>query len=89
MEQHLDLIATFGGIIASIGVFWGITWKMGTEIDKKIGRVYGRFDEYKNHLEDTHTRKEVCDIKHEQISNDLMEIKKDVKELLKKANGKS
>lgn len=85
----MENIIAIGGLISIVGVFWGITWKMGQDTDKKLGTMYRRFDEYKEHLENTHTRKEVCDVKHEQITHDLAEIKKDVKELLKKANGKS
>lgn len=84
MVEHLIYISSGLGIITT---FWGITWKMGQDTEKKITRMYQRFDTYKEHLETTHTRKEVCDVKHEQIANDLTEIKKDVKELLKKANG--
>ena len=83
--DHLMLVIPGLGLLAT---FWGITWKMSQDTDKKFGTMYRRFDEYKDHLERTHTRKEVCDVKHEQIANDLTEIKKDVKELIKIANGK-
>ena len=85
MTEILIPMATGFSLLAT---FWGITWKMSQDTDKKFGTMYRRFDEYKDHLERTHTRKEVCDVKHEQIATDLTEIKKDVKELLKKANGK-
>jgi len=77
-------------ILTGLGVlatFWGITWKMGTDTDSKIGRIYKRFDEYKDHIEDTHTRREVCTIIHEQVASDLTEMKKDIKALLRLANG--
>ena len=84
--DHLIAVAPMLGILAT---FWGITWKMSQDTDKKVTRMFQRFDEYKNHLEGTHTRREVCDVKHEQLTRDVSEIKKDVKDLLKLANGKS
>ena len=84
--DHLMLVIPGLGLLAT---FWGITWKMSQDTDKKVTRMFQRFDEYKEHLESTHTRKEVCDVKHEQLRSDVMEIKKDVKELIKLANGKS
>jgi hypothetical protein len=57
--------------------------------DDKIKRVYQRFDEYKDHLEGTHVRKEICDLLHLQTSEDIKEIKADVKFILQEIrNGK-
>ena len=64
----------------------------------KFGRIYERFDNYKDHLENTHTRKEVCLVMHDQIKDRLdvsdakiKEVGTDVKEILKriKFNGNS
>ncbi len=119
MWEHLDLILTGFGLLAT---FWGITWKLGESMDKKLkehseghdkkqnafkdemnkkimelallhekgfNRVYERFDEYKKRLEETHVRKEVCEVMHAQLCQDMNEVKTDVKELLKRArNGK-
>ena len=82
--KFLAPLLTGLGLLAT---FWGITWKMGTDTDSKIGRIYKRFDEYKDHIESTHTRREVCNIVHEQVATDLKELKQDIKALLKLANG--
>ena len=50
----------------------------------KLKRQYDRFDEFKEHIEGTHTRKEVCLVIHDQLKDELKEIKSDVKEILKK-----
>ena len=84
--DHLMLVIPGLGLLAT---FWGIAWKMSQDTDKKVARMFQRFDEYKEHLEVTHVRREVCDIMHEQLRTDVTEIKKDVKDLLKLANGKS
>ena len=84
-----EIVIGVGAIVSLLAAFWGITWKMSDAMDKKMGRMYQRFDEYKEHLEGTHVRREVCNIMHEQLRNDVTEIKKDVKDLLKLANGKS
>ena len=70
--------AALGTIVA----VFGITWKLCDKSDKKVGTVFKRFDEYKKHLEETHVSKEVCGILHNQICEDIVEIKADVKELL-------
>lgn len=56
------------------------------EQDKKICRTYERLDETKAYQDATFTRKDVCMLLHKQISDDLSEIKTDVKLLL--SNGK-
>ena len=79
--EHIEIYATaVGTIIITIGVV--VT--MATDCRKQINRVYQRFDEYKDHLENTHVSKEVHDIKYEQLKSDLGEIKMDVKKLLMK-----
>ena len=121
--EHLDII--IAPLLTGLGLlatFWGITYKLGESMDKKVkevcvdqeqkranmreelcdrirelallhekgfNRVYERFDEYKKNLEGSHVRKEVCEVMHKQLVNDVNEVKKDVKELLKRsANGK-
>ena len=74
--------AAVGNVVA----VWGIVWKM-TSTAEKTGSdarqvIYKRFDEYKKHLEETHVSKEVCGILHNQIVEDVCEIKADVKKLL-------
>jgi len=85
--EHLDFPIFFAPLVTGLGLlgtFWGITWKMGQDTDKKVGRIYQRFDEFKDHLEETHTRREVCEIQHKQLKEDLNEIKSDVKAILKR-----
>ena len=66
---------------------WDIHNKIDTmkkERDDKIGRIYGRFDEYKANFEGKHVSKDMCEVLHTQIRNDLTEVKSDVKQLLRK-----
>ena len=79
--MDINVIAAVLGMVVTL---WGITWKMSKDTDRKIGKMFSRFDEFKEHMEITHTRREVCDIQHTQLKNDLTEIKLDVKTLLKK-----
>jgi hypothetical protein len=72
-------------VVTVIAVF-GIVWKMTEANKKQIGRMYGRFDEYKAHLEESHVSKEVCGILHNQICEDIVEIKADGKATQKAVN---
>ena len=83
--ENIEIYATAVGTIV---IVIGVVITMATECRKQINRVYQRFDEYKEHLEKTHVSKEVHDIKYDQLKSDINEIKTDVKQLLKKANGK-
>ena len=85
MTDTLVPIATGLGLLAT---FWGITQKMSKDTDGKLTRMYKRFDTYKEHLELTHVRREVCDLHVTQLSADVSEVKADVKKLLIIANGK-
>ena len=84
--EHWQIYAT--GIGTAIIVI-GAVWNMSNDCKKSIGRVYSRFDEYKQHLETTHVSREVHDIKYKQLEKLLDEIKVDVKTLVRKANGQS
>ena len=70
--------AALGTVVA----VFGVTSFMCGKTEKKMGTVFKMFDEYKKHLEETHVSKEVCSILHNQIVEDIVEIKADVKELL-------
>lgn len=59
-------------------------WKAANEQNKKISRIYQRFDEYKEHFETKYVARDMCAILHKQIKDDIAEIKIDVKELLKR-----
>ncbi len=54
------------------------------ENDSKINRVYQRLDEAKMAHEKKYVYKDICNVVHERLTNDIGEIKNDVKELLKK-----
>jgi len=76
--------------IGTVVAVFGVTSLLCSNTEKKVGTVFKRFDEYKKHLEDTHVSKEVCGILHNQICEDIVEIKADVKELLTRSkNGKA
>lgn len=90
--------AYYAAIITVLAVF-GLVLKMTTDMKKHCeehatdceehrSTLYRRFDEYKKHMEGTHVSEKVCGILHEQLNKDVAEIKSDVKELLRKANGK-
>ena len=47
-------------------------------------RVYERFDNHKEHVEEKYVRKDLCGVIHKQVSEDLREMKGDIKKLLGK-----
>jgi len=76
-----------GGILTITGfsiATYCYVGKVKDEVEKKIDRNYNRLDEVKEEINIGYTRKEVCAILHAQISQDLTEIKTDVKLLLRK-----
>ena len=85
MEQWQIYAAAIATVMAVVGLVLG----MAKECKNQIATVYKRFDQYKQHMEGTHVSKEVCGILHNQIIEDLVELKADVKKLLIMAkNGK-
>lgn len=68
--------------VATVVAVFGVTFTLCSKTEKKVGTVFKRFDEYKQHIEETHVSKEVCGILHNQIVEDVVEIKSDVKQLL-------
>lgn len=79
----MEWIIGGGGLLA----IFAMLWKNNKDVNAKVSRVYGRFDEYKSSFEEKHVSKDICQILHKQIKDDVSEIKADVKELLKKSNG--
>lgn len=77
--EYIEIYAT---AIATIMIVLGIAWKM----NKEVGTLWKRFDQYKRHLEETHVSKEVCGILHNQICEDIVEIKADGKATQKLLN---
>jgi len=84
--EHWQIYAT--GIGTAI-IIVGAVWNMSEGCKRSINRVYSRFDEYKQHLENTHVSKEVHELKYDQLKDALDEIKIDLKILVRKANGTS
>jgi len=86
--EHWQIYAT---AIATVLAVMGVTRAMCAKAESKVDTMFKRFDDYKHHLEETHVSKEVCHILHNQIIEDLCEVKADVKKLLimaKNGNGK-
>ena len=71
----------------AIGVL-GLIWKIAADNNKKVDTIFKRFDDYKRSVKEEHVSKDVCDVVRTQLSNDISEIKADVKELVRaKRNG--
>jgi len=75
------------GIGTAVGII-GMVTVMAAECKKNISRVYERFDEYKQHMEETHVSKEFFALVHKQLVEDIIEIKGDVKTLLRNGHAK-
>ena len=82
--------------VINIGVVIGMmTWVVKAingvkdEGDKKRGRIYERVDEHKRFTDDTFVRSKECQIMHKQLVDAVLEMKIDIKELLKINGGKN
>ena len=76
-----------GGVLALAGVSIGTyihVGKMKDEQEQKRARVYERLDEVKKDLDEKFVHKDICKVLHEQMARDLVDIKTDVKLLLRK-----
>jgi len=77
------------GFLALIGVYiWSFKLSMST--DAKIAKIYEAMNKHHENTaihqdDDAFVRKEVCMTVTTQMSRDITEIKKDVKDLVKKA----
>jgi hypothetical protein len=71
-----------GGLVALVAFILN----NNREQDKRITRSYERLDETKDYQDATFTRKDVCMLLHKQITDDLTEIKVDIKTLIKNGN---
>ena len=76
-----------GGMVTLIG----FVLKAYKDLNGKVERSYQRLDEVKKSQEDTYTRKDICEVRHVQlynditgIKNDITEVKSDIKLLLKR-----
>ena len=59
-------------------------WKSSSDNHIRVGRVYQRLDEVKEQHQEKYTSKEVCGILHQELKEDMREIKTDVKKILQK-----
>ena len=76
-----------GGVIAIAGFSistYRYTGKVKDETDVKVARTYERLDEVKENIDMEYARKDMCHVLHKQISEDLSDIKTDLKLLLRK-----
>jgi len=80
VPQTIVLTSIVGTLLATVSFVLG---NIRTEA-KKRGRIYERIDEHKEHCTNTFVTKEVCNILHQEIKEDMKEIKTDVKKLLTK-----
>ncbi|MFA6067517.1 MAG: hypothetical protein WC810_02950 [Janthinobacterium sp.] len=78
-------IVSVGGVALSI---IGLIYKFSYDHDKKVNRVYARFDEFKKCSDEKYTSKEIFDLVYARVSNDLEVIKCDIKTLLGQKNDK-
>ena len=64
----------------------GLVIRVAHVLNKKVS--YESLDRCKREVMDSFTSKDVCAVLHGNLKEDITEIKKDVKELLRKANGR-
>ncbi len=67
-----SLIATNVGINIGIYKYFNNRLdKLNAENDKKVNRIFERFDEHKKDMEEKFVRKDVCLVMHEQTAGNL------------------
>ena len=67
-----SLIATNVGINIGIYKYFNSRLdKLNAENDRKVNRIFERFDEHKKDMEEKFVRKDVCSVMHEQTANNL------------------
>ncbi len=78
--KHLMEWFTGGGMIA----LFGLIWRSNYINDEKIGKVYSRFDKYKDNVKNDYVGKDVCEVINEQTKVQYLEIKDTLKGIHKK-----
>jgi len=81
-EMSIEVYTALGVLIVAI---IGLTLRVGFVLNKKVS--YESLDRCKKEVMEAFVSKDVCTIMHNTIKEDIVEIKKDVKELLKRRNG--
>ena len=90
--DHFEIILSLIGVmfLSIIGVY-GWTYKVSKDTNEKLSNIYGVVN---GHLQNTivhvdenddFVESKLCDTIHSRVSEDLTEIKRDVKSLLMKA----
>jgi len=69
-----------GGMLGLVG----FAIKTYVDMNRKASGMYKRLDVYRDEMYGRFTTKEVCEIMHRQLKEDILEIKADVKSLLHK-----
>ena len=77
------LVSAIAVVLTFLGIMWKMTKDLRDERDEKLGGVFKRFDEFKEHVRDSHVSKEMFAFVHKQMVQDIGEIKNDVKTLLR------
>ena len=65
-----QLWTVIGLLLTNAGFLFGM-WKY---MDARIGRVFERFDEHKNHIADKYVQKEYCKLLHDTASTNLLGV---------------
>ena len=63
----------------------GIVWRISHILNRKVS--YESLDRCKKEVMEAFVSKDVCAVMHGNLRDDVVEIKADVKQLLRKANG--
>jgi hypothetical protein len=79
------------GEYIALGVFGvsllGVVWRLSHIVNKKVS--YDSLDRCKKDVTENFVSKDIFTLTINTFKEDMVEMKKDVKELLKKANGKA
>ena len=79
--MEISGLLTNAGLISIFGLLYKLNIDLRKDSDGKVKRLYGRLDEIKEKNDKDYTKKEVCNVIHEQITKDFTEIKLDLKEI--------
>ena len=90
MDQFGVILGLIGIMFLSIIGVYGWTYKVSKDTNDKLGKIYevvnGHLQDTRVHVDesDDFVETKLCDTIHARVSDDLTEIKKDVKSLLLK-----
>ena len=65
-----------GGVVAILGT----VTKMYIDVNDKVSRAYKRLDEVKAKADDTYTRKDICEVVHKSVQDNLSRMDKSIVE---------